>query len=159
MLCVPPPALAKQILSWANKAYELVDIRSNTLYLNDVSSSLWCAAEKQLCLGKSPSEGEMFMHGTSKFIAVSARWEQAGARSILAGQPLLGPWEENSCPSAPSVISARCMALLFPSSPPSPSREAGCLRHGGSFLGWPLPGFAASAVLLGNHRLLAACGG
>lgn len=87
MLCVPPPALAKQTLSWANKTYELVDICSNTLYLDYVSSSLWCAAEEQLCLGKSPSEGEIFMLGISKLIAAGARWEQRvlGVSSLGCG--------------------------------------------------------------------------
>lgn len=49
---------------------------------------------------------------------------------ILAGQPLPGPWEENSSLCAPGVISVHCTAA-----------------------------FAASSALLGNQGLLAACGG
>jgi len=96
------------------------------------------------------------MLGISKFIA-------GGAGGTLAGlwQHEWDPREDNSLLCVPSVILAGCTALLFLPRLPLPPRGRLFVRpwHGGAFWGWPLSGSAASAALLGNHGLSAACGG
>lgn len=131
MLCVPPPAPAKQILSWANKAYELVDIHSHTLYLNNVSSSLWRAAEKQLCLGESPAEWGNICAWQLQIYSSGRKVPAAGARAILAAQPLLSPLGGEFIPLCAQRDLSTLHGSLVPLRSPFPLAR-GCLPVSGT---------------------------